>query len=96
MLSKGYKEARRHQLARVSMTLGLVRVSIQESLKDCVEHKRLNVFRFRLVPWVNGVKWKKANGLERLKPKNGRVRFNGAAMVGPPNQNPEGRRLIPV
>jgi hypothetical protein len=24
-------------------TLGLVRVSSQESLKDCVEHKRLNV-----------------------------------------------------
>jgi hypothetical protein len=24
-------------------TLGLVRVSIQKSLKDCVEHKRLNV-----------------------------------------------------
>jgi hypothetical protein len=24
-------------------TLGLVRVSIQESLKGCVEHKRLNV-----------------------------------------------------
>jgi hypothetical protein len=24
-------------------TLGLVRVSIQESLKDCVEHQRLNV-----------------------------------------------------
>jgi len=44
------------------------------------------------VPWVNGVKWRKANGLERLKPKDGRVRFNGAAMAGPPNQNPKGRR----
>ena len=50
----------------------------------------------RLVPWVNGVKWRKTNGLERLKPKDGRVRFNGAAMAGPPNQNPKGRRLIPV
>jgi hypothetical protein len=38
------------------------------------------------VPWVNGVKWRKANGLERLKPKDKRVRFNGAAMAGPPNQ----------
>jgi hypothetical protein len=50
----------------------------------------------RLVPWVNGVKWRKANGLEGLKPKDGKVRFNGAAMAGPPNQNPKGRRLIPV
>jgi hypothetical protein len=48
------------------------------------------------VPWVNGVKWRKANGLERLKPKDERVRFNGAAMARPPNQNPKGRRLIPV
>jgi hypothetical protein len=77
-------------------TLGLVRVSIQESLKDCFNTKELNVLHFRLVPWVNGVKWRKANGLERLKPKDGRVRFNGAAMAGPPNQNPKGRRLIPV
>jgi hypothetical protein len=37
-------------------SLGLVRVSIQESLKDCLRHKRLNVASFRLVPWVNGVK----------------------------------------
>jgi hypothetical protein len=50
----------------------------------------------RLVPWVNGVKWRKANGLEGLKPKDKRIRFNGAAMAGPPNQNPKGRRLIPV
>jgi hypothetical protein len=50
----------------------------------------------RLVPWVNGVKWRKANGLEGLRPKYERVRFNGAAMAGPPNQNPMGRRLIPV
>jgi hypothetical protein len=48
------------------------------------------------VPWVNGVKWRKAKDLERLKPKDGRVRFNGAAMAGPPNQNPKERRLIPV
>jgi hypothetical protein len=48
------------------------------------------------VPWVNGVKWRKANGLEGLKPKDKKVRFNGAAMAGPPNQNPKGRRLIPV
>jgi hypothetical protein len=33
---------------------------------------------------------------KRLKPKDKRVRFNGAAMAGPPNQNPKGRRLIPV
>ena len=50
----------------------------------------------RQVPWVNGVKWRKANGLEGLKPKDGRVRFNGATMAGPPNQNPKGRRLIAV
>ena len=50
----------------------------------------------RLVPWVNGIKWRKANGLERLKPKDGKVRFNGAAMAGPSNQNPKGRRLITV
>jgi hypothetical protein len=31
-----------------------------------------------------------------LKPKDKKVRFNGAAMAGPPNQNPKGRRLIPV
>jgi hypothetical protein len=48
------------------------------------------------VPWVNGVKWREANGLERLKTKDKRVRFNGAAMAGPTNQNPKGRRLIPV
>jgi hypothetical protein len=50
----------------------------------------------RLVPWVNGVKWRKDNGLERLRPKERKVRFNGAAMEGPPNQNPKGRRLISV
>jgi hypothetical protein len=48
------------------------------------------------VPWVNGVKWSKTKGLEGFKPKDKRVRFNGAAMAGPPNQNPKGRRLIPV
>jgi hypothetical protein len=32
----------------------------------------------------------KANGLEGLKPKDGRVRFNGAAMAGPPNQTLRG------
>ena len=48
------------------------------------------------MPWVNGVKWRKANGLEGFKPKDKRIRFNGAAMAGPPNQNPKGRRLIPV
>ena len=39
-----------------------------------------------------------SNG-ERLKAwklKDERVRFDGAAMAGPPNQNPKGRRLIPV
>ena len=35
-------------------------------------------------------------GLERSKPKDGRVRLNGVAMVGPLSQNPKGRRLIPV
>jgi hypothetical protein len=39
---------------------------------------------------------REAKSLERFKPKDGRVRFNGAAMAGPPNQNPKGRRLIPV
>ena len=48
------------------------------------------------MPWVNGVKWRETKGLERLKLKDERVRFNGAAMAGPPNQNPKGRRLIPV
>jgi hypothetical protein len=48
------------------------------------------------VPWVNGFKWREANGLERFKPKDKRVRFNGVAMAGPPNQKPKGRRLIPV
>jgi hypothetical protein len=39
---------------------------------------------------------REAKGLERFKPKDRRVRFNGAAMSGPPNQNPKGRRLILV
>jgi hypothetical protein len=39
---------------------------------------------------------RETNGLERSKPKDGKVRFNGAAMAGPPNQNPKGRRLILV
>jgi hypothetical protein len=39
---------------------------------------------------------REAKSLERFKPKDGRVRFNGTAMAGPPNQNPKGRRLIPV
>ena len=48
------------------------------------------------MPWVNGVKWRETKGLERLKLKDMRVRFDGAAMAGPPNQNPKGRRLILV
>jgi hypothetical protein len=28
--------------------------------------------------------------------RTGGFRFNGAAMAGPPNQNPKGRRLISV
>jgi hypothetical protein len=39
---------------------------------------------------------RETKGLEGFKPKDGRVRFDGAAMAGPPNQNPKGRRLIPV
>ena len=39
---------------------------------------------------------RETNGLKRSKPKDGKVRFNGAAMAGPPNQNPKGRRLISV
>ena len=39
---------------------------------------------------------REAKGLARFKPKDGRVRLNGAAMEGPPSQNPKGRRLIPV
>jgi hypothetical protein len=39
---------------------------------------------------------REARSLERFKPKDERVRFDGAAMAGPPNQNPKGRRLIPV
>jgi hypothetical protein len=46
------------------------------------------------VPWVNGVKWREANGLEKFKPKDKRIRSNGAAMPGPLNQNPKKRRLI--
>ena len=42
------------------------------------------------------LKRERLEGLERFKPKDGRVRLNGAAMAGPPNQNPKGRRLIPV
>jgi hypothetical protein len=76
--------------------LGLVRVSNLESLKELFKHKKSQRCILRLVPWVNGVKWRKANGLERLKPKDRRVRCNGAAMAGPPNQNPKGRRLIRV
>jgi hypothetical protein len=38
----------------------------------------------------------KANGLGESKSKDGRVRLDGAAMAGPPIQNPKGRRLIPV
>ena len=41
-------------------------------------------------------KEREAKGLEIFKPKDRRVRFNGVAMAGPPNQNPKGRRLIPV
>jgi hypothetical protein len=48
------------------------------------------------VPWVNGVKKRETKGLKGFKPKDRRVRFDGAAMAGPPNQNPKGRRLIPV
>ena len=58
--------------------------------------KKPQRFSLRLVPWVNGVKWREANGLEGIKPKDKRIRFNGAAMAGPPNQNPKGRRLISV
>jgi hypothetical protein len=39
---------------------------------------------------------REAKGLEIFKPKDERVRFNGVAMAGPSNQNPKGRRLIPV
>ena len=39
---------------------------------------------------------REAKGLEGFKPKDERVRFDGAAMAGPPNKNPKGRRLIPV
>jgi hypothetical protein len=39
---------------------------------------------------------REVKGLERLKPKDGRVRLNGVAMAGSPSQNPKGRRLIPV
>ena len=60
------------------------------------KHKKPQCFVLRLVPWVNGVKWSKTNSLEGFKPKDKRVRFNGATMAGPPNQNPKERRLIPV
>jgi hypothetical protein len=48
------------------------------------------------VPWVNGVKEREAKILEIFKPKDERVRLNGAAMAGPPSQNPKERRLISV
>jgi hypothetical protein len=35
--------ARRHQQLGLVKSLRLVRVSIQESLKDCFKHQRLNV-----------------------------------------------------
>ena len=37
---------------------------------------------------------REANGLGESKPKDGRFRLNGAAMAGPPSQNPKGRRLL--
>jgi hypothetical protein len=42
----------------------------------------------RLVPWVNGVKWRETNGLEKFKPKDKRIRSNGVAMAGPLNPKP--------
>jgi hypothetical protein len=45
-------------------------------------------FSSRLVPWVNGVKWREANGLEKFKPKDKRIRSNGAAMARPLNPKP--------
>ena len=47
----------------------------------------------RLVPWVDGVKWREANGLEKFKPKDKRIRSNSAAMAGPLDPNPKKRRL---
>ena len=38
-------------------------------------------------------KWREANGLEEFKPEDKRIRFNGAAMAGPLDQNPKKRRL---
>jgi hypothetical protein len=64
--------------------------------KRIFKHNKPQGFVLRLVPWVNGVKWRKSNSLERPKPKDRKVRFDGAAMAGPPTQNPKGRRLIPV
>ena len=39
---------------------------------------------------------REAKGLERFKPKDGRVRLGSVAMAGPQSQNPKWRRLIPV
>jgi len=67
--------------------LGLVRVSKLKSLEEYLSTKAQRCTS-RLVPWVNGVKWREANGLEKFKPKDKRIRSNGAAMAGPLNPKP--------
>jgi hypothetical protein len=57
--NKSSNRARRHQQLGLVKSLGLVRVSNLESLKKVVlTPKTSQRFRFRLVPWVNGVKWR--------------------------------------
>ena len=79
---------------RVSLDARLVRVSNKKEFERMFKHKKAQRCTSRLVPWVNGVKWREANGLEKFKPKDKRIRSNGAAMAGPLNQNPKKRRPI--
>jgi hypothetical protein len=54
--NKSSNRARRHQQLGLVKSLGLVRVSKLESLKELFLTLRSQRFGFRLVPWVNGVK----------------------------------------
>jgi hypothetical protein len=60
---------------------------MKRSLKEYLSTKPQR-YTSKLVPWVNGVKWREANGLEKFKPKDKRIRSNGVAMAGPLDQKP--------
>jgi hypothetical protein len=54
------------------MTLGLVRVSIFESKKDCFSTKTQRCI-LRLVPWVNGVKERELKAWKDLNLRTGEL-----------------------